>query len=96
MIGAVAELTIKEGSQADFEAAAKQLEAAVNANEPGILLYRLFKVQGSTTKYIFMEEYKDAAAVDAHRGYDHFKQLGRAMGPFLDGAPVVTRMDKVV
>lgn len=95
MIGAVAELTVKEGSQAEFEAAAKELEAAVNANEPGILLYRLFKVQGSTTKYIFMEEYKDAAAVDAHRGYEHFKRLGRAMGPFLDGAPVVTRMDKV-
>lgn len=95
MIGAVAELTVKEGSQADFEKAAKELEAAVNANEPGVLLYRLFKVQGSTTKYIFMEEYKDAAAVEAHRGFEHFKRLGRAMGPFLDGAPVVTRMDKV-
>ena len=54
MIGAVAELNIKDGSQADFEAAAKQLEAAVNANEPGVLYYKLFKVQGSTTKYIFM------------------------------------------
>lgn len=95
MIGAVAELTVKEGSQADFEKAAKELEAAVNANEPGVLLYRLFKVQGSTNKYIFMEEYKDAAAVEAHRGFEHFKRLGRAMGPFLDGAPVVTRMDKV-
>ena len=34
--------------------------------------------------------------MDAHRGYDHFTQLGRDMGPFLDGAPRVTRMDKVV
>lgn len=95
MIGAVAELTVKEGSQADFEKAAVELEAAVNANEPGIMLYRLFKVQGTTNKYIFMEEYKDAAAVEAHRAAEHFKRLGRAMGPFLDGPPVITRMDKV-
>lgn len=95
MIGAVAELTVKEGSQAEFEKVAKELEAAVNANEDGVLLYRLFKVQGSTTKYVFMEEYKDAAAVEAHRGFEHFKRLGRAMGPFLDGPPNVMRMDKV-
>ena len=52
-------------------------------------------MQGSTTKYVFMEEYKDAAAVEAHRGFEHFKRLGRAMGPFLDGPPNVMRMDKV-
>ena len=95
MIGAVAELTVKEGAQAEFEKVAKELEVAVNANEDGVLLYRLFKVQGSTTKYVFMEEYKDAAAVEAHRGFEHFKRLGRAMGPFLDGPPNVMRMDKV-
>ena len=95
MIGAVAELTVKEGSQAEFEKVALELEAAVNANEPGILFYRLFKVRDTTNKYIFMEEYTDVAAVDAHRAAEHFKRLGRAMGPFLDGPPTVTRMDKV-
>ena len=96
MIGAVAEITVKEGSQAEFEKVALELEQAVNANEPGVLYYRLFKVQGASAKYLFMEQYADAAAVEAHRGFEHFKRLGRAMGPFLDGAPVVTRMDKVV
>jgi len=96
MIGAVAEITVKEGSQAEFEKVALELEQAVNANEPGVLYYRLFKVQGASTKYIFMEQYADAAAVEAHRLFEYFKRLGRAMGPFLDGAPVVTRMDKVV
>ncbi|OYX46513.1 MAG: hypothetical protein B7Y90_15445 [Alphaproteobacteria bacterium 32-64-14] len=95
MLGAVAELTVKEGSQAEFEKVALELEAAVNANEDGVLFYKLFKVKDATNKYIFMEQYKDAAAVEAHRGFEHFKRLGRAMGPFLDGAPVVTRMDKV-
>lgn len=95
MIGAVAELTVKDGSQAEFEKVALELEAAVNANEPGIILYKLFKVKDQPTKYVFMEQYKDATAVDAHRAAEHFKRLGRAMGPFLDGAPVVTRMEKV-
>lgn len=95
MIGAVAELTVKEGSQADFEKVALELEQAVNANEPGIILYKLFKVQSVSNKYVFMEEYKDAAAVDAHRAAEHFKRIGRAMGPFLEGPPTVTRMDKV-
>ena len=95
MIGAVAELTVKEGSQAEFEKVAAELEQAVNANEPGILYYKLFKVQGEATKYVFMEQYADAEAVAAHRAAEHFKRLGKAMGPFLAEPPKVTRMDKV-
>ena len=95
MIGAFAVLTVHDGKQAEFEAVAKELEAAVNANEPGIIMYKLFKLQGSTTQYAFMEQYQDLAAVEAHRSAEHFKRLGRAMGPFLNGAPSVTRMDLV-
>jgi quinol monooxygenase YgiN len=95
MIGTLAILTVAEGKQAEFEAVAKELEAAVNANEPGVLLYKLFRVAGSTTEYAFMEQYKDQAAVDAHRAAEHFKRLGRAMGPFLNGAPKITRMEQV-
>lgn len=95
MFGAVAELTIIDGKQAEFEAIARELEAAVAANEPGVLYYKLFRVQGSSTTYVFMEQYRDQAAVDAHRGFEHFKRLGKAMGPFLAGPPKVTRLDKV-
>ncbi len=95
MFGAVAELTIIDGKQAEFEAVAKELEAAVAANEPGVLYYKLFKVKDAPTTYIFMEQYADQAAVDAHRGFEHFKRLGKAMGPFLAGPPKVTRMDRV-
>jgi quinol monooxygenase YgiN len=95
MLGAVAEITVKDGSQAEFEKLAMEMEAAVNANEPGIMFYRLFKVQGETTKYIFMEQYKDADAVAAHRAAEHFKRIGKLMGAHMDGPPKVTRMDKV-
>jgi quinol monooxygenase YgiN len=95
MPGAVAEITVKEGSQAEFEKLALEMEQAVNANEPGIVYYRLFKVLGESTKYVFMEQYKDAAAVTAHRAAEHFKRIGRAMGAHMDGPPKVIRMDKV-
>ena len=95
MPGAVAEITVKEGSQAEFEKLALEMEQAVNANEPGIVYYRLFKVQGESNKYVFMEQYKDMAAVEAHRAAEHFKRIGRAMGAHMDGPPKVTRMDRV-
>lgn len=95
MLGAVAEITVKEGSQAEFEKLAMEMETAVNANESGIMYYRLFKVQGESNKYVFMEQYKDQAAVEAHRNAEHFKRIGRAMGAFMDGPPKITRLDKV-
>ncbi|MDZ4762786.1 MAG: putative quinol monooxygenase [Alphaproteobacteria bacterium] len=95
MIGAVAELTILEGKTTEFEAVARELEAAVAANEPGVLYYKLFRVRDSSTQYVFLEQYADQAAVDAHRGFEHFRRLGKAMGPFLAAPPKITRMDKV-
>jgi quinol monooxygenase YgiN len=95
MLGAVAEITVKEGQQAEFEKLAMEMEQAVNANEPGIMFYRLFKVQGESNKYVFMEQYKDQSAVEAHRAAEHFKRIGRAMGAHMDGPPKVMRMDKV-
>lgn len=91
MIGVVAQLKIKAGEAAGFEEVAKKLVAAVNANEPGCKQYQLFKVQESETDYVFMEQYEDQAAVEAHRASTHFTTLGAAMGPFMDGRPVITR-----
>lgn len=87
----VATVKAKPGCEADFKAAALQLVAAVRANEPGCLLYTLN--QGDAPgSFVFMERYADEAAVAAHRGTEHFKTLGRAMGAFMDGAPSVQRM----
>ena len=44
MIAMLATLKVKEGHEADFEAAAKKLAEAVRANEPGNQLYQLCKI----------------------------------------------------
>jgi quinol monooxygenase YgiN len=95
MIGVTAQLTVREGSQEEFERVVKELQAAVKANEPGALLYQCFKVRDAVNTYMFMEQYADQAAVEAHRASEHFKRLGKAMGPCLEGTPVIVRMDSL-
>jgi quinol monooxygenase YgiN len=90
----IATLKAKAGSEAEFKAAALQLIAAVRANEPGCLLYTLNQGDAPDT-FIFIERYADEEALAAHRGTAHFKTLGRAMGAFMDGPPVVQRMVEV-
>ncbi|MEC9432179.1 MAG: putative quinol monooxygenase [Pseudomonadota bacterium] len=91
MLFTIATIKAKAGSEAEFEAAAQELAKAVNANEPGCLQYVLCKGEEPSTFY-FVESYKDAEAVEAHRKSDHFRTLGRAMGAFMDGPPSILRL----
>lgn len=94
MLATIATIKVKDGQAAAFEEIAKQLVAAVNANEPGCHLYTLNKGDDPLT-YVFMERYADQAAADAHRASDHFRTLGRAMGAHMDGPPEVLRLKEV-
>jgi len=94
MLSVVARIKVKEGQQAAFEEVARKLVTAVNANEPGCLLYTLNKGDDPLT-YVFLERYKDEDSVKAHRGADHFRTLGREMGVFMDGPPDVLRMTEL-
>jgi quinol monooxygenase YgiN len=87
----IATIKAKAGQENDFQAAALKLVAAVRANEPGCLLYTLSKGEVPST-FVFMERYANEEALQAHRGTEHFKTLGRAMGTFMDGPPSVLRM----
>lgn len=94
MLGVVATIKVKEGQGADFEKVATELVKKVNENEKGCLLYQLYHGEEPNT-YVFLERYADQAAVEAHRGTDYFKSLGRAMGEFMDGKPTVQRFKQV-
>jgi quinol monooxygenase YgiN len=94
MLGTIATIKVKEGKGADFEKIATELVKKVNENEKGCLLYQLYHGEEPNT-YVFMERYADQAAVEAHRGTDYFKSLGRAMGEFMDGKPTVQRLKQV-
>ena len=95
MLGVVATLRVKPGMEKEFEAVAKELVAKVNANEPGCKLYALHHHSETPNTYVFMERYVDQAAVDAHRGTDYFKTLGRKMGEYMEGRAEVMRLREV-
>lgn len=88
MIGVIATLKVQAGKEAEFETHANALVAAVNANEPGCVLYDLFKSKEGGT-YVFMEKYKDKAALDAHGKTDYFLAAQPKLGPCLAGAPEI-------
>ncbi|MGV2979732.1 putative quinol monooxygenase [Camelimonas sp. ID_303_24] len=88
MVSIVARIKVKEGEGASFERVAKELQAKVAANEPGCEYYALHKTDDPTL-YVFIERYKDQAAIEAHRKSDHFRALGKEMGQFMAGPPSV-------
>ena len=94
-IGVVATIKIKEGTNEAFEAVAKELMAAVRANEPGNTLYQFCKSKADPTTYVVMEIYADQAAVEAHGKSDHFRSIGAKMGPSMAGRPDVQYLEPI-
>ena len=95
MIGIVATIKVQEGKGPDFEAVFLELAAAVRAKEPGNVLYQLTKSRADADTYKVLELYKDQDALAAHGQSDHFKEIGRKMGPFMAGRPDVEYLDAV-
>ena len=96
MIGVLAILKVQDGKGAEFEAVFRELATRVRANEPGNLLYQLTKSRSDGNTYKVMELYKDQDALTSHGQTEHFKELGRKMGPCLNGRPEVELLDAVV
>ncbi|MGT2432438.1 putative quinol monooxygenase [Cupriavidus basilensis] len=93
MLGVVAQISVKPGTEAQFEELANQLVQA-SRQEEGCLEYGLWRME-AVGQYAFVERYKDAAAVEAHRKSEHYRQIGRAMGAFMEGTPSVIRLTAV-
>lgn len=96
MIALVVTLKIKDGKQAEFEAMVRDLVPQVRANEPGNVQYMCCKKEGSTTEYVFIEQYKSQADIDAHGKTAHFQKAMPIFGAVLDGRPDMVRLEVVV
>ncbi len=95
MIGVIAKLTIAAGKEAAFETAATALMGHVIANEPGVITYQLHKSKSDPQVYIFMEQYVDQQALDAHGKTDYFIAAQPVLSPLLAAMPDVQYFDSV-
>ena len=43
-----------------------------------------------------MEHYIDQESVDVHGKSDHFRDASKKLGEYLDGAPVIKRLDSIL
>jgi quinol monooxygenase YgiN len=84
----IAKLSVKPDRVKDFTEAAKDIIAKSNAEE-GCLYYQLFQDPYDNSKFVFVEEYKNQAAVDAHFASDYFKAFGPKISDLLIGAPEI-------
>jgi quinol monooxygenase YgiN len=94
-IGIVATLKVKPGKETEFEGVFRDLQGQVAKNEPGCLLYEVFKSRNQPSTYVVMEKYKSQADLDAHRATPHMAAAGPKLGATLDGRPTIEMLDKV-
>ncbi len=70
-----AKIFIKPGRESDFIEAAKIMIDSVKT-EQGCLSYMLYQDPYENTNFIFVERYKNQAAIDFHFGTTYFKEFG--------------------
>jgi quinol monooxygenase YgiN len=95
VIAVIATIKAQADKGAEFEAVISELAGKVRSDEPGNKLYQVVKSRTEADTYKVLELYVDQDAVAAHRAAPHFRELGRKMGAFMDGAPSVEVLDTV-
>ena len=84
----IANLVIKPEKVKDFTDAAKEIIELSN-KEAGCRFYQLYQNPYDNSKFVFVEEYTNQAAVDAHFATEHFKAFGPKIGDMIVGAPEI-------
>lgn len=80
----VAKLTVKPEKIKDFTEAAKVMIENSN-KESGCKFYQLYQDPYDNTRFVFVEQYTNQAAVDAHFAADYFKAFGPKIGDLVQG-----------
>jgi quinol monooxygenase YgiN len=87
------QLPIKPGEGAAFEAAAAPALARVKAEDKGCEMYDLFRSVDDETRYVMVESWASQADLDAHMTSAAMGDVGKALGGFIAGAPVMHKYE---
>jgi quinol monooxygenase YgiN len=67
--------TFADGREVEAERLLRELIAATRT-EPGCKRYEVFRSSETPRTFLIFEQYADEAALEAHRGSEHFERLG--------------------
>ena len=89
MILLIARVPVKEERMDDFLKEAERV-AAPSRKEEGCVSYEYFVSGEGKNLVVFLELWKDKAAITHHNGTGHFLTFQQAVDSLLSGAPEVT------
>jgi quinol monooxygenase YgiN len=68
-------VTIKTGHEDEVIVPLRKLQEETR-REPGCISYFVQRSRENASRYLIYEQYKDQAALDAHRASSHFQEYG--------------------
>jgi len=87
-----ARVFVKPGRESDFISAAKVMVENSN-KEAGCLGYKLFQDPYEKSSFIFVEYYKDQAAIDFHFATSYFKEFGATIADMVSEPAEIKILD---
>jgi quinol monooxygenase YgiN len=87
MYSIIVTMTVRDDRLGEFEVLVKALAAAVKANEPGNLAYRVLRSRSAPSKYRIVEIYQSKEAFKLHLAADYVRQANPEVLKTLVGAP---------
>ena len=82
MICIAVEMLAKAGKEAALQQALEEL-AALSRQEPGCIMYLVHRGVDAPQRFFLYEQYRDNAAVEAHRVAGHYHQYAEELIPTL-------------
>ena len=93
-IRVVAFVTVQPGTEARMEAAARACIEETR-REPGCLSYVLHRDLENPRRFVFVETWRDAAALDGHFKQPHLAALMAEAQPIADGSIEIMRLSEI-
>ncbi|MEZ4333386.1 MAG: putative quinol monooxygenase [Myxococcota bacterium] len=83
------QLQVQPGKADAFKAAATPALARVKREDKGCEMYDLFQSVDDVSRFVMVESWASQADLDAHMKSPAMGDVGKALGGFIAGAPVM-------
>jgi len=84
----VVRFMVRSGCEAQFDQLVNNTVVQIFRNEPGVMRYLCYEVDGQPQQRVFYQEYESRAAFEEHEAQEHTRQFLEASEPLLEGTDV--------